>query len=122
MSPLALLLLAQSPDAGEMMALAREQVAGPRCRYDTASTDVTVCGLRHADRYRVPFVERTSGTMVADSAARERAALLRRATPLEQLSPFLVGGGHVGVTAGVAFGPGAGSGKASVRGARPLAP
>ena len=119
----AVLLLAQAPSAADMMAVARAQVAPPRCTFDSASTDITVCGLRHADRYRVPFlIERSPGGTLADSAAAERAALTHRATPLEQLSPFLVESGHVGVTAGVGFGPGEGGGKTSVRGARPLAP
>lgn len=126
--PLAILLLAAAPDAAAtdaaaMVATARTHVAGPRCTYDAASTDVTVCGLRHADRYRVPLkVERPRGSAIADAASTERALLIHRATPLEQLSPFLVEGGHAGVSATVGFGPGAGSGKARLAGARPLAP
>ena len=122
MTPL-LLLLAQAPDPATMLAVAKEAVAGERCRYDSQSTDITVCGLRHADRYRVPLqVERPRGTMLADSASTERASLTHRATPLEQLSPFLVEGGHVGVSVGVAFGPGADAGRTRIAGPRRLAP
>lgn len=117
------LILAQTPSAAAMIEAARAQVAPRPCVYDTASTDITVCGLRHADRYRVPLlVERSTDATLADSATAERAALVHEATPIEQLGPFLVGGGHVGVTTGVGFGPGAGGGKPSIRGARPLAP
>ncbi|WP_425230564.1 hypothetical protein [Sphingomonas sp.] len=109
-------------DAGTMIDVAREQVGGPRCRYDSGATDITVCGRRLADRYRLPLqTERVAGGAALDSARAERESLVHRVTPLEQLSPFLVGGGHVGVTTGVAFGP-AGAGRPTIRGARPPAP
>ncbi|WP_375391307.1 hypothetical protein [uncultured Sphingomonas sp.] len=113
----ALLLLAQAPDAAAMMAAARDAVARPRCVYDAAATDVTVCGLRHADRYRVPFLTHDAGDPRYEAVAAERDRLLHRTTPLQDLSPFLVGGGMVGVrmTAGGAAGT-------RVAGLRPLAP
>ena len=80
-----------------MIATARDQVRGPRCHDEGPSTDVTVCGLRHADRYRVPFIVHDPGDPRYQSVAAERARLLARTTPLQDLSPFLVGGGMAGV-------------------------
>lgn len=115
--PLAILLLAASPDAARMVAAAREQVGGQRCVYDAASTDITVCGLRHADRYRVPFVVHDPGDPRHEGVRAERARLFHRTTPIQELSPFLVGGGMAGVSATVR-----GDGKASAAGLRKLAP
>lgn len=116
MTPL-LLLLAQAPDAAAMLAVAHDAVAGERCRYDGASTDVTVCGRRHADRYRVPFVVHDPGDPRFETVAAERARLLHRTTPVQDLSPFLVSGGMAGVHATVA-----GDGRVRTEGLRQLAP
>ena len=80
-----------------MVAVARAQVSGPRCQDEGPSTDITVCGLRHADRYRVPFIVHEAGDPRYEAVAAERARLLARTTPLQDLSPFLVGGGMAGV-------------------------
>ena len=117
MSPAVLLVLAQAPDAAAMIAAARAQVAGPHCVYDQASPDVTVCGLRRADRYRVPFVTRDPGDPRYEAVAAERARLLHRTTPIQELSPFLVGGGMVGAHMTVS-----GSGAVHAEGLRQLAP
>lgn len=97
MSTVALRLLAQAPDAAAMIDMARRQIAGRRCVYDSAATDVTVCGLRHADRYRVPFVVHDPGDPRHEGVPAERVRLLHRTTPLDDLTPFLVGGGMAGV-------------------------
>lgn len=117
MSILALLLLAQTPGAGEMIAIVRERVAGPRCRYDAASTDIIVCGLRHADRYRVPFVTHHPGDSRHEGVTAERLRLLHRTTPIDDLTHFLVGGGMAGVSTTIG-----GDGSARVAGLRQLAP
>ena len=113
----AALLLAQAPSAAEMIAVAQTQAVPPRCTYDSASTDVTVCGLRHADRYRVPFVAHDMGDPRWEGVAAERTRLLHRTTPIGDLSPFLVGGGMVGVSMTVA-----GDGSTRTAGLRRLAP
>ena len=105
------------PDAATMMARAREVVAGERCRYDSASTDITVCGLRLADLYRVPFVEHDAGDPHHEGVSAERRRLLARTTPIQELSPFLVGGGHVGVSTTVGS-----DGSVRAGGLRKLAP
>lgn len=94
---IALLLMA---DGVADTALARYHAmtaAERRCIRDTRGTDVTVCGLRGADRFRVPFITREPGDPMIQDVPAERATLIRRRTPLEDLGPFLVGGGMVGV-------------------------
>ena len=108
-----LLMLADEPSA--LIARVRALTAVERrCPVDRNSTDVTVCGRRNADRFRVPLLPDRDSTV--NNAAAERTALLHRTNPIQDLSPFLVGGGFAGVTATV------GSGKTSVGGARPMAP
>ena len=117
-----LLMLVEDPDALVARVRALTAIEQP-CPVDRNASDVTVCGRRNADRFRVPLLaEREPGATLLNNASAERAALLHRTTPIQNLSPFLVGGGLAGVTAGTSFGPGADSGKASVYGARPLAP
>lgn len=116
---IAMLLPAGDPDPLIVQALARTS-AEHHCRVDPDSTDVTVCGLRGADRFRVPFAQHAVAR--TDNAPAARAELIHERTPMEDMGPFLVGGGMAGVHAGTSFGPGTGSGKASVGGLRPLAP
>jgi hypothetical protein len=90
-----MLMLAGADDA---MATYRARTAAEhRCVIDPHATDVTVCGRRHADRFRVPFVGGANGDHI-DDVPFEREAMLHRTTPIDDLSPFLVGGGHVGVS------------------------
>ncbi|MDY1009662.1 MULTISPECIES: hypothetical protein [unclassified Sphingomonas] len=93
-----LLVLAQDP----LLAKASERLAAePRCVVDPASTDITVCGLRQADRFRVPFVEHDPGDPRHESLAAERVRLLNARTPVQDMGPFQVGGGMAGVSVGV---------------------
>ncbi len=96
-----LLMLAVVDDSA-LIASARERLAAERpCVFDPDSTDITVCGLRHADRHRVPFVVHDPGEPRHEGVPAERTRLLARSTPVKDLSPFLVGGGQAGVTVGV---------------------
>lgn len=116
------LLLMLADDPAVLIAKARAQLVIARCPVEE-TTDVTVCGRRNADRYRVPLSTTAEpGPTLLNNAAGERAALLHRTNPVQELSPFLVGGGMAGVTVGTSFGPGSDSGKPSVSGVRPLAP
>ena len=108
-----LLLLADTPD---LFARARDVTAIPHCAAVAQPDEVTVCGARRADRYRVPFVVRDPGDPAHEAVMAERARLLHHTSPLEELSPFQVGGGMVGVTVST------GGGKSQVAGWRPLAP
>ena len=114
---LSFLLMMDAVQAAAMVEKARARLNPPRCVYDADSTDVTVCGLRHADRYRVPFVTSDPGDPRHEAVAAERARLLHRTTPLQDLSPFLVGGGMAGVHMTVT-----GDGSVRTEGLRRLAP
>ncbi|WP_294204164.1 hypothetical protein [uncultured Sphingomonas sp.] len=70
-----------------------------RCVYNPNSTDLTVCGRRNADRFRIPFdVPPEPGDRRHEGVMEERTRLLARSTPIKDMSPFLVGGGFAGVT------------------------
>lgn len=100
-----LFLLIAAPPQADLVATARERLAAERrCVLDPDSTDITVCGLRRADRFRVPFVVRDPGDPRHEGVHAERVRLLNPTNPVKELSPFLVGGGMAGVSAGVTFG------------------
>ncbi len=67
------------------------------CNHARTTTDVTVCGKRSADRFRVPFVVHDAGDPKYESVSAERERLLHRTNPTSDLTPFLVGGGMTGV-------------------------
>ena len=99
-----LLFLAAAIDDAALITAARERLAAERpCIIDPDSTDITVCGLRQADQFRVPFTGANPGDPRREGVPAERTRLLARSTPLKDLSPFLVGGGMAGVTVGVGF-------------------
>lgn len=72
--------------------------AEPRCRYDPNSTDITVCGLRRADRYRVPFVTHDAGDPRREPVMAERERYLARTSNCQEKSTFLIGCGSMGVS------------------------
>lgn len=79
--------------------------AQPRCKAASGS-DITVCGRREADKYRVPFIVPTPGDPKTRGVHEERAALIAQKSPCESLGPFLVGCGAVGVTVSTKIGGG----------------
>jgi len=89
--------------------------AQPRCK-GAAGADIVVCGRREADKYRVPFSSPPppGSPKVVDVPA-ERARLIATETPCEQMGPYLIGCGMVGVTLSTKIG----SGKIEYR---PIAP
>ena len=94
-----LLLLAQ--DSGAMLDRAKAMLSAEQHCTVQDTTDVTVCGLRRADRYRVPIVVHDPGDPAHEGVPAERERLLARSNPVKDLSPFLVGGGMAGVKATV---------------------
>lgn len=105
----------------DLLVRARTRMAAEqRCVVDPSLTDITVCGLRQADRFRVPLATHTADRR--DMVAERRAALVHARTAMEDMGPFLVGGGATGVRATVGFGPGEGSGTVSAGGMRTPAP
>ncbi|MDO7843234.1 hypothetical protein [Sphingomonas immobilis] len=105
-----LLMLADLPGSGltTYQALTR---AGPHCNQPSGD-EVTVCGRRAADRYRVPLIERDPEK---DVVPLERERLLARTTNCQEKRLFLTGCGMVGATVSTAGGLRAG-------GERPIAP
>lgn len=117
-----LLLMAAGQDAAAMIATAQEvTAAGPRCVSDPHSTDITVCGLRRADRYRVPLVVHDAGDRRYESVGAERERLLHRTNRIEDMSAILVETGMAGVSATVTS-DGSASGHTVITGMRRLAP
>lgn len=114
--PLALLLAQLA--APDLVAAARARTAAETRCPETNTTDVTVCGLRRADRFRVPYVVVDLGDPAHEGVPAERERLLRRTTPVQDMGPFLVGGGMVGVSMAV----GDGKSGARIAGLRPPAP
>ena len=94
---LALLLLLEGSADGAMAHYRALTAAEQHCVADASRTDVTVCGLRGADRFRVPFATRDTDARAIPNAPQEREALIARRAPVQELSPFLVGGGMMGV-------------------------
>ncbi|MDQ1229414.1 hypothetical protein [Sphingomonas sp. SORGH_AS_0879] len=88
------------PSVEAIMAKTREASGvQKRCVYDPNGTDITVCGRRNADRFRMPFeIPPEPGDPRHEGVMDERTRLLARSNSVKSMSPFLVGGGHVGVT------------------------
>ncbi len=100
---LAFLLMIADPAA--MIAAARVRTAPEQpCVASANETDITVCGLRGADRFRVPFVPPEPGDPRREGVPAERVRLLNRTNPVKQLSPFLVESGMAGTSVGTTFG------------------
>ena len=100
------LLLAQAASA-DAAALARYReltAAEVRCPRPADTTDVTVCGLRHADRFRVTFVVHEAGDPRHEPAMAERQRYLARTDDCEEKSLFLIGCGGFGLSATVGGG------------------
>lgn len=96
---LPILLLAPIDDPTALIAKANTLTAAEqRCVPDPDSTDITVCGLRNADRFRVPLMVHDPGDPRYETVSAERNRLLHRTNPVQDLSPFLVGGGMAGVS------------------------
>ncbi len=60
--------------------------------------DIVVCDHREADRYRVPFVTIDRDDPRNEAVPVERERLLARTNNCQEMSPFLVGCGKVGVS------------------------
>lgn len=92
------LILALLADATALDVYAQRTRAEPRCASSPNATDVTVCGLRRADRFRVPFIVRAPGDPRQEAVADERHRYLARTDNCTEKSLFLVGCGSVGVS------------------------
>ena len=90
------LLLAMIQDDSLLTAARARTSAEQRCVIAPDSTAITGCGLRRADRYRVPFVVHDAGDPAHEPVPLERQRLLARTDNCEELSTFLVGCGAFG--------------------------
>jgi hypothetical protein len=82
---------------------ARTSAAIP-CRTTSDQGEIVVCALRHADRYRVPFVQHDAGDPKHEAAFAERERLLARTSNCDEKSLFPVQCGMAGVSARATFG------------------
>lgn len=115
------LLLIAAQDADALIEKAQLMTtAEPKCARSSDPTDITICGRRQADRYRVPLIVQTGGGRRADNVPAARETLVHRNSRLEDMSAFLVETGMAGVSARTDFG-GPEGGKTTVTGYRPLA-
>ncbi len=115
MMSLVVLLLAAEPST--LVDTARRVTAAePGCRRDINATDITVCGMRNADRFRVPFVGYEPGDPRGEGVPAERQRLLARTDNCQERRAILVGCGFVGVHMTTS------ARGTSVTGARKLAP
>ncbi|MBJ6120334.1 hypothetical protein [Sphingomonas mollis] len=93
-----LLMLMLADDMGALMQSARDRTAAEhRCVATADTTDITVCGLRHADRYRVPFVVHDPGDPRHEGVSAERNRLLARTDNCQEKRAIQVGCGFAGV-------------------------
>lgn len=73
----------------------------PNCKRARAANEITVCGRRDADKYRVPLITYDVGDPRAEGFWGERARLQNQTTPCQDNSVFLVGCGSVGVSVSI---------------------
>jgi len=110
----ALLVLLQSTPDSAMVQYREKTAVGPRCAAAKDPGEVTVCGRRDADRYRVPLIERDPADPKNEGVPMERERMLARTSNCEEKSIFLIGCGKAGVSVG--------TGGFHLAGERPLAP
>lgn len=110
----ALMILLQSAPDDTMQRYREKTAAGPRCAVAVDPAEVTVCGRRDADRYRLPLVERDPDDPKNEGVPMERERMLARTSNCAEKSIFLIGCGKVGVSVG--------TGGFHLAGERPLAP
>ncbi|MES2043499.1 MAG: hypothetical protein V4475_06460 [Pseudomonadota bacterium] len=110
-----LLLLAADQSAAWLAQERAATRASPQCAAPADAHEVTVCGRRHADRYRVPLIEVDRDNPANEGVPAERERLLARTSNCREHNLFQVGCGMAGVTLSTRHGivPG---------GERPLAP
>ena len=100
MMSVALLMLLQSAPDDALVRYREKTAAGPRCAAAADSDEVTVCGWRDADRYRVPLIERDPADPKNEGVPMERERMLARTSNCEEKSIFLIGCGKAGVSVG----------------------
>jgi hypothetical protein len=87
----------------------------PRCGHPASSTEITVCGNRRADRWRVPFIGYEAGDPRGETVSGERNRLASAPKLPCGIGAILAGCGSVGLSVSSTFA----SGKLKLR---PLVP
>ena len=82
-------------DVDAMLATARRMTA-PERGCESSAADITVCGRRAADRYRVPFIGYEPGDPRGMTVAAERARLIATPDACQAKSAIMTGCGFVG--------------------------
>jgi hypothetical protein len=100
--PLALLIAPDPMTKYEAFA----SVVVKRCTRPADAREIMVCGRRNADRYRVPFTGYAVGDPRSETLAGERVRLQHQTTTCQDLGPFQIKCGMVGVHTSVGFGEG----------------
>lgn len=103
-------------DAEALLAAHRQRTsARVPCTTTADEGETIVCARRGADRDRVPLITYDMGDPRRPDALGERERLIAQRTPCQEMGPYLVGCGHVGLTV---------SSRTGLTGARmrPLAP
>ncbi|MGC6399791.1 hypothetical protein ACNI3Q_04315 [Sphingomonas sp. FW199] len=86
-------------DAEAIMALHQQRTSARVACTTTADADETVvCARRGADRDRVPLVVYDMNDPRRPDALGERERLIAQRSPCQEMGPYLVGCGHIGVT------------------------
>jgi hypothetical protein len=81
-----------------LMTYSERMATRPNCKRARAANEITVCGRRDADKYRVPLIVYDAGDLRAEGLWGERARIQHQTTPCQGNGPFLVGCGSVGVS------------------------
>lgn len=108
-------LLVLLADVDALLARARTMTAPERRCTERNGTDITVCGRRAVDRYRVPFVGYDPGDPRGRTVAAERNALIATRNSCQEMRAIQVGCGFAGAHLSV------GGGRTTLTG-RTLAP
>ena len=96
-----LLLLPGDPAATTFAEYRAKTRASLSCLATQETGEVVVCALRNADQYRVPFTTIVAGDPKREGVDAERERYFAKTTPCQDMGPFLIGCGKVGVTATV---------------------
>lgn len=95
--------LAAQPDPAASLVTYRALTSvEPRCAR-ASGEEIMVCGRRQADRWRIPFIAYSVGDPRAEGLPAERVRIQHETTPCQDMGPFLVGCGMVGVTVGTSL-------------------
>ncbi len=100
------LVMALQADGDAPVTYRAKTAAEHRCAPSLNETDVTVCGLRDADRFRVPFVAHAAGDPLWEPVPQERQRYLARTDNCEEKSLFLIGCGGFGLSVTTSTGGG----------------